>query len=125
MSANKILCIVVVLLLAWPAQAERRYLKKSEVFCDSSETVCLDGTLYYETNSRVLTLKARLQKKVAPGIIRLRFTGTDRHDYQSRTEILLRIRGNYSEIVTTRMRPDDPAVSNWQLVDFTFEPTDD
>lgn len=112
---------LVLLMVAAPAAAlERYYLKKSEVFCDTGHTLCLSGNITYERNSRLLSLRARVQKQTGPGKLRLYFSGTNRQDMLRRTEIVLDIRGTYSEIINHSMRPDAPDVENWQLTGFLF-----
>lgn len=101
---------------------ERYYLKKSEVFCDTQQFLCLSGSITYEPNFRILELRARVQKQTGPGEIRLYFSGSNRLDQLRRTEIVLKIRGAHSEIVNLRIRPDAPDVDNWQLAGFLFTP---
>jgi hypothetical protein len=101
--------------------AERLYIKKNEVFCDASKTLCLYGSLTYNVNPRIVSLNARVQKQTGPGEIYMLLSGRNRQDDIRRTEIRIRIRGAYSEIVDHQMRPDAPDVSQWTLSLFTFE----
>ena len=103
---------------------ERHYIKKDEVFCDSTGILCLRGTIAYEPNHRILSLNARLQKQTGPGQLRLGFSGSNRQGLLRHTEIVLRIRGTYSEIVDHRIRPDAPDVDTWALQSFSFEKDD-
>ena len=111
------------LLLSSAASAlERYYLKKSEIFCDTQQILCLSGSITYEPNFRILDIRARVQKQTGPGELRLYFSGTNRQDQLRRTEIVLKIRGTHSEIIDRRIRPDAPDVENWQLAGFLFTP---
>ena len=101
--------------------AERNYIKKNERFCDSDKVLCIDGTISYEPNTRILSLRARVQKQTGPGEIRLNFSGTNRQGSIKRTEIVMKIRGRHSEILDRRIRPDAPDVSNWKLDRFVFK----
>lgn len=102
------------------AAEERHYIKKNEVFCDSSGRLCLDGSLWYLQNSRLLRLKARIRKQTGPGVIRMRLVGNNRLGDLRRTQIMLPVRGAYSEIVTHDLRPDAPDVADWRLTSFEF-----
>ena len=76
--------LVSLLVGGGSAQAfERVYLKKSEDFCDSERVLCLRGSITYEPNFRVLSLRARVIKQTGPGEIRLYFSGTNRQDHAS------------------------------------------
>lgn len=115
--------LLMLLTLSSVASAlERYYLKKSEVFCDSQQTLCLRGSITYEPNLRLLSLNARVQKHPGPGELRLSFSGTNRQAVPRRTEIVIQIRGNHSEIIDRRSRPDAPDVENWRLTGFLFTP---
>jgi hypothetical protein len=113
--------IVTVVVATNSVAADRLYLKKYEVFCDTSEKLCLYGSLTYRVNSRVISLNARVQKQTGPGEIYMILSGRNRQDDLRRTEIRIRIRGTHSEIVDHKMRPDAPDVSEWELASFTFK----
>ena len=114
------IAVTVSLLSATASGAHRVYLKKSEVFCDVAQVICLRGSLTYEPNSRILQLHARVQKQVRPGTIAMTFTGTNRLGVLKRTEITIDVRGKSSEIVNKSIRPDAPDVSNWELSTFSY-----
>ena len=102
--------------------SEIQYLKKSESFCDSTGVVCLRGTISYRVNSRVLQLRARLQKAPGPGRLLIGVTGNNRLGHPRRADIEVNIRGNNSEIVRTEMIPDAPDVYSWELGTIRFVP---
>ncbi len=108
------------------AQAgERYYLKKSETFCDSSGVLCLNGSLSYRVNPRILSLNARVQKKTGPGFIRIILIGANWQGIERFTEISISIRGTYSEIIDHSMRTNEPDVSEWEISSFRFQPAGD
>jgi len=116
----------LLLFCAICAQAgERYYIKKSETFCDSSGVLCLNGSLSYRVNPRIMSLNARVQKKTGPGKIRFILTGVNWQGIESITEINISIRGAYSEIIDHKMRPDAPDVAEWKILSFRFLPADD
>jgi hypothetical protein len=100
---------------------ERLYMKKNETFCDSSGVLCLRGSLTYQTNSRIVSLNARVQKQTGPGVIHITLAGTNRHDMLRRTEIIIIIRGTHSEIIDHQMVPGAPDVYEWEISSFLFE----
>ena len=114
------LLISGLMLVQTSAASERNYIKKNERFCDSDKVLCIDGTIAYEPNTRILSLRARVQKQTGPGEIRLNFSGSNRQGSLKRTEIVMKIRGRHSEILDRRIRPDAPDVSNWKLDSFVF-----
>jgi hypothetical protein len=119
---------ILLLVLAAPAivyAAERFYIKKSEIFCDTTGTLCLDGTLSYEPNSRIVSLRTRVQKQTGPGTLQIVLMGTDRQGHAHYSEISIDVRGTHSEIVNQQMRPDVPSVDNWSLSSMTFSPHSD
>ena len=72
------LLICGFMLVQTSAASERNYIKKNERFCDNEKELCIDGTIAYEPNTRILSLRARVQKQTGPGEIRLAFSGTNR-----------------------------------------------
>ena len=96
-------------------------MKKNETFCDSSGVLCLRGSLTYTVNSRIVSLKARVQKQTGPGVIHITLAGTNRQDMLRRTEIIITIRGTHSEIIDHQMVPDAPDVYEWEMSSFVFE----
>jgi len=100
--------------------ADRLYLKKNEVFCDTSKKLCLYGSITYRVNARIVSLNARVQKQTGPGDIYMILSGRNRQYDLRRTEIRIRIRGTHSEIIDYKMRPDAPDVSEWNLSLFEF-----
>ena len=101
--------------------ADHFFIKKNEVFCSSSGTLCIKGSLSYRVNPRILSLNARVQKRTGPGVIRIRLTGANRQNMQRYTEMNVSIRGTYSEIIDHKMRPDAPDVADWHISSFTFD----
>jgi hypothetical protein len=95
---------------------------KNALFCDDQDRVCLRGTLTYRANPRLLELRSRVQRTVGPGLLKIRLVGENADGDTRRTTIELRIRGDYSEIVNTRLITDHPDVDSWELDSISFEP---
>jgi hypothetical protein len=95
---------------------------KNALFCDDQDRVCLRGTLTYRANPRMLELHSRVQRTVGPGLLKIRLVGENADGHTRRTTIEVRIRGEYSEIVDTRLITDHPDVYSWELDSIAFEP---
>lgn len=95
---------------------------KNVLFCDDGNSVCLRGTLTYRSNPRMLDLRSRVQRATGPGLLKIRLVGENADGHTRRTTIELAIRGNYSEIVNTRLITDHPDVDSWAVDSISFEP---
>ena len=95
---------------------------RNELFCDGDERVSLRGTLTYHANPRLLELRSRVQRAEGPGLLKIRLVGQNADGHTRRTTIEVQIRGDYSEIVDTRLITDHPDVYSWELDSISFEP---
>ena len=114
------LIIACLLVAASVSASERHYLKRNERICDSSGAFCLNGTLSYDVNPRLLVLRGRVQTAPGPGLLRIRVSGTNRQGHLRHATLEVSVRGHSSEIVNHRMIPDAPDVSRWELAAVTF-----
>lgn len=117
--------IILLSLFAVPAAMagpSETIVGKNALFCDEQDRVCLRGTLTYHANPRLLELRSRVQRTVGPGLLKIRLVGENADGHIRRTTIELRIRGQYSEIVNTRLITDHPDVYSWELDSISFEP---
>jgi hypothetical protein len=114
-----ILCIFVAsTTIAGPSET---LIGKNALFCDADERVCLRGTLTYYANPRLLDLRSRVQRAEGPGLLMIRLVGRNADGHTRRTILEVRIRGDYSEIVNTRLITDHPDVYSWQIDSISFE----
>ncbi len=90
--------------------------------CDAERQVCLRGSITYYSNPRLLELRSRVQHASGPGLVVFRLSGENRDGHVRRTSIEVRIRGRYSEIVSTRLITDHPDVDSWTLESMHFTP---
>ena len=95
---------------------------KNALFCDDANSICLRGTLTYRSNPRMLDLRSRVQRATGAGVLKIRLVGQTTDGHTRRTTIELKIRGNYSEIVNTRLITDHPDVDSWEVDSISFEP---
>lgn len=105
--ATALFCLTGV--LAGP----RDYLFRGEHLCDTEKVFCFRGTLSYQSNPRLLHLRARVQTAPGPGLLRIRLAGTDRQGHHRLVPLEVRVRGDYSEIIDHRMIPDYPDAQGW------------
>lgn len=91
------------------------YLAENELICDSGRIVCVDGTLGYDVNDRLLWLRGRVQSTTVPGVLQITVRGTNRLGHVRYAPMEIELRGNASEIVDFAMIPDYPDVANWEI----------
>ena len=91
----------------------RDYLFQDERVCDSDRVFCLRGTLLYDSNPRLLSLRARVQTAPGPGLLRISLSGANQLGYRRLAPFEVRVRGHYSEIIDHKMIPDYPDVQGW------------
>lgn len=90
--------------------------------CDGQRQVCLRGNLTYYPNPRLLELSSRVEHAPGPGLLKIQLVGENSDGDKRITTLEVRIRGNYSEIVNTKLITDHPDVYSWRLVSIAFEP---
>lgn len=113
-----------VLLLAAAATRAARllYLADDEPLCTSPATACIEGTLTYETNERLLWLHGRVESVPGPGLFIVTLRGSNRLGHVRYAPMEIELRGHRGEIVGSRMIPDYPDVANWQIDRIEFRP---
>jgi hypothetical protein len=85
---------------------------------------CVDGTLSYRVNTRVLWLNGRLKTSPGPGTLEITVRGTTRHGFVRYAPLEIQLHGHTSEIVNFRVIPGDADVENWQIdrIEYVLEP---
>jgi hypothetical protein len=107
---------LTALLAAAPVDAARvLYLAREERICDAAEVACVDGSLAYHVNTRILWLYGRLKSSPGPGTLAITVRGTTRLGFVRFAPMEITLHGHANEIVDFRMIPDDPDVENWQI----------
>lgn len=101
----------------------REYLFHNERVCDAQQVLCFRGTFSYESNSRLLHLRARVRSAPGPGLLRIRLAGANQQGHRRLAFFEVQVRGQYSEIINHKMIPDHPDVSVWaiEVVEFTAD----
>jgi hypothetical protein len=95
--------------------ARTLYLARDEVICDARRIICIDGTLSYDVNDRLLWLRGRVQAATAPGLLQITVRGSNRLGHVRFAPMEIQLRGRATEIVDFRMIPDWPDVANWSI----------
>ena len=105
----------------------RDYLFKDKRVCDTQNVFCFRGTLSFDSNPRLLHLRARVQTAPGPGMLRIRLRGANELGHRRLAPVEVQLRGNYSEIINHRMVPDHPDVYEWHVdvVEFIAETKSD
>ncbi|MEQ1800873.1 MAG: hypothetical protein ABL989_03055 [Gammaproteobacteria bacterium] len=116
--------MLLALLASTAALAARTlYLAENELICDSERILCVDGTLGYDVNDRLLWLRGRVQATTVPGVLQITVKGTNRLGHLRYAPLEIELRGRASEIVDFAMIPDYPDVANWSIDRIVFVPT--
>ena len=114
------------LLATMAADAARTlYLAEEKLICDGERLVCVDGTLGYEVNDRLLWLRGRVQFTTVPGVLQITVKGSNRLGHVRYAPMEIELKGKASEIVDFAMIPDYPDVANWSIDHITFAPAGD
>lgn len=101
------------------------YLARDEVLCDAERIACVEGTLGYDVNPRLLWLTGRVQFATRPGLLEIVLKGSNRLGHVRYAPMEIELRGNASEIVDFRMIPDYPDVANWAIDRIRYRPDED
>jgi hypothetical protein len=97
------------------AASRTNYLARGERLCDREELACVQGSLTYHVNTRLLWLNGRLKTSPGPGTLTILVRGTTRLGYVRYAALEIDLEGTWSEIVDFQMIPDNPDVYNWQI----------
>jgi len=124
-SSLAIVAVLVVLASAAALASRTLRLAENELICDSARILCVDGTLDYDVNERLLWLRGRVQFTTVPGMLRITVTGTNRLGHVRFAPMEIQLRGRATEIVDFRMIPDHPDVANWSIDRIDFIPAGD
>lgn len=113
-----VLCCGLITLYGGSVQASS-YLKSNEVFCDTTKTLCIKGSLSVHPNDGVARLRARVYKKTRPGFIRITLYGYKKKSH-SIAYIQGRIEGKHSEIVDLKNGLSVNSDTRWVLHRFEY-----
>lgn len=115
-----LICFICVFstLLIQQAQASS-YLKSNQIFCDTTKTLCIKGSLSVHPNDGVAKLRGRVHKKTKPGFIRITLHGYKEKN-TSVAYIQGRIDGKHSEIIDLKNGISVHNDTRWVLHRFEY-----
>ena len=119
------LSAALLLFPAWAAASAApglRFLVRSETVCDADRILCLEASVTWEPNERLIQLYGRVEATARPGDFVLVFKGHARHGVVRYTEMRVTLDGKYSEIAREKMIPDWPEIEDWAFDHARFEP---
>jgi hypothetical protein len=96
------------------------FLARNDRICAQDGPVCIRATISYDTNSRVLHLRGRVDRAAEPGWLRLTFVGISERNQRGSTTMEFPIRGNWSEVLDHKLIPDHPPIADWRLEAMSF-----
>jgi hypothetical protein len=127
-SIHRSLAPALAMLLSYapgPAGARLLHLAQDQLLCANPPTVCVRGSLTYESNDRLFSLEGRVQAATVPGLLVVTLKGLNRLGHPRFSPMEIPLDGTASEIVSFRMRPDAPDVSNWEIWTIEYRPGKD
>lgn len=115
--------IILGLCLALAADASQlQYIKRNARLCDDNDDFCMNGTISYRANPRLIEVRGRVQRAPGPGLLQIRLLGANRQNHVRRALVEIRLRGRNSEIVRHQMIADAPDVYRWTFDSMTYRP---
>lgn len=101
-----------------------RFLVRDDRVCDTTGTICLDMSIVYEPNARLLELYGRVAATTEPGVLVVVFAGHARDGTTRYAEMRIPLDGHYSEIARKKIIPDWPEIGDWAFDHARYEPAD-
>ena len=122
-TSARLLAGALALSFALLAQASRLlYLARDALLCDRAQTACVDATLTYAVNERLLWLRGRVRSAPGAGTLQIMLRGSNRLGHVRYAPMEIALRGRPTEIIDFRMIPDYPDVANWEIDGILFTP---
>lgn len=109
-------------LFSFPATAAWETILSTSSICDQQGRVCLQGTIRFESNSKIMEIQARLHRTAGPGTLTFEFFGTTPLDEQVYHSTSVDIRGRYNESISHKVGPPYSNRTRWSLSRIIFEP---
>lgn len=122
MISRGLLCTAFLLTLPLSALAAWETLHSSSSICDTDNQVCLQTTILFESNSKVIEIRGRLHRTAGPGTLTFEFFGTTPLGEQVYHASSTEVRGRYSESISHKFGPPYSNRTAWALHRITFRP---
>jgi len=98
-----------------------RFLVRGEKICDTSGALCVQASITWEPNDRLLELYGRVTASTEPGTLWIVFRGHQRDGTVRYTEMRIPLKGRYSEIARDKIIPDWPEIDDWAVDHARYE----
>jgi hypothetical protein len=99
-----------------------RFLLRNSTLCDDRERLCIEASVTWEPNERLVELYGRVKATARPGVFVIVLVGHARDGTARYAEMRVPLEGRYSEIARHKMIPDWPEVQDWAIDHARFEP---
>jgi len=112
-----------LLLVIFPlsATAAWKTVHSSSSTCDQDEKVCLQSTIRFESNSKIMEIRGHLHRTAGPGTLTFEFFGTTPLGEQVYHASSVDVRGRYNESISHKFAPPYSNRTEWTLNRITFQ----
>lgn len=114
--------LIALLSIADVTHAISREIVRGRSICDQTETACIDGSITWLKNRKMITIEGRLKRAIEPGKLFFMFSGHLSSGEQVFHTKEVEIRGKRGEILDERFKPPFSNQTIWALHKFTYHP---
>ncbi|UZE96477.1 hypothetical protein [Alkalimarinus alittae] len=118
-----LILLLLLLSVANVTHAISRDIVSGRSICDQTETACIDGSITWLKNRKMITIEGRLKRAIEPGKLIFLFSGFLSSGEQVFHSKEIEIRGKRGEILDERFKPPYSNQTIWSLYRFTYQPT--
>lgn len=116
--------LIALLCIADFTHAISREIVRGRSICDQTETACIDGSITWLKNRKMITIEGRLKRAIEPGKLIFMFSGHLSSGEQVFHTKEVEIRGKRGEILDERFKPPYSNQTIWALHRFTYHPAE-
>lgn len=116
--------LIALLSISEVTHAMSREIVRGRSICDQTETACIDGSITWLKNRKMITIEGRLKRAIEPGKLLFMFSGHLTSGEQVFHTQEVEIRGKRGEILDERFKPPFSNQTIWALHKFTYHPTE-
>ena len=119
-----IILLISLLTIADVAHAISREIVRGRSICDITEAACIDGSITWLKNRKMITIEGRLKRAIEPGKLFFMFSGHLASGEQVFHTKQVEIRGKRGEYIDERFKPPYSNQTIWALHQFTYQPAE-
>lgn len=123
-SSALIILLISLLSIADFSHAISREIVRGRSICDQTETACIDGSITWLKNRKMITIEGRLKRAIEPGKLFFMFSGHLNTGEQVFHTKQVEIRGKRGEILDERFKPPYSNQTIWALHKLTYHPSE-